>query len=274
MLRINLLPAYIAEQRRTRLAMFFAGLLFAGITAVLLAYHFGSVDPARKAALEEAATLEAQVQRVNELNTQIQAEQAKLKPIKDKVDFVADVRFHNTVRSKVFRNAARYTDRAVEYASMAANGTTLSMNAYVKSLDDLGRYYITMFGNPDVNAVSISGMFGWPRNRQQQVTFGGQNPFGEQAPAAASAWWPVQVVATLVRPIVTPQLPATLLGNQQQGMGMGGFGGSGMMPGMSGPPMGMSGPGMSGPEMGAPPTMSGPGAAPIAPDGAGMEGGK
>jgi hypothetical protein len=252
MLRINLLPAYIAERRKTRLAIFLSSLLFLGITGLLLAYHFGSVAPARAAASQRAADEEAAAARVNDLNTQIQAV-----PFTDKVNFVRNVWFHNTVRSKVYRNAARYTDPAVEYSSMAANGTTLSMNAFVRSLDDLGRFYITMFGNPDVNAVSISGIPGYPRNRQQQYNFGGQNPFGEQAPTAAAAYWPVQVVATLVRPIVTPQLPATLLGNQQGGMG-----GMMGMPGGMGGPMGapmMSGPGMGGPAMSGP-AMSGPGA--------------
>jgi len=268
MLRINLLPAYIAERRKTRAAIVMSTLLFLAVTGGLLAYNFGVLQPAVAAREQEAADQEAIVAQVKDLETKIQEETTKATPYKEKVGFVKEVHFQNTIRSKIYRNAARYTDPKVEYSSMAANANVLSMNAYVRSLDDLGRMYITMFGNPDVNAVSISGIPGYPMNRTQTQTFGGYNPQTNQAPSQASQWWPVQVVATLIRPIVTPQLPASLQATQAGFGGMGGMGGGPMMGG----PM-MSGPSMSGPSMGAPATdpgdnpAAGGGGAPAAPDG-------
>jgi hypothetical protein len=260
MLRINLLPAYIAERKKTRLAIILASLLFLGITGLGLGYHFGVLTPQVEEAKRLADEEQVKADRVTQLIAAIEAEKQKIKPIEDKVNFVENVWFHNTVRSKVFRNAARFTDPKVEFSGMAANGNTLSINAYARSLDDLGRFYIGMFGNPDVSAVSISGIPGWPRNRADQSNFQGYNPLGNQAQTAASEWWPVQMVATLVRPIVTPQLPATLTGGGQGGFGMpGGMGGPGMMGPMGGGPM--DGGAMGDMPGGGPPPDAGPGAA-------------
>jgi len=107
-------------------------------------------------------------------------------------------------------------------------------------------------------------------NRTQTQNFGGYDPTGrngQQAPSQAAQWWPVQMVATLIRPIVTPDLPASLQTGQAGFGGMPGMGGGGAMmgaPSFSGPPGG---------SMGGAPTDAGDNPAPAGGAGAGAAAG-
>ena len=99
-----------------------------------------------------------------------------------------------------------YTYNQVEYDSMAAADKTLSVRAYCASISDIARFYILMFGNPDVTAVSISGV---PSHadyvKAQPVTYPG-------GPPPQKVYYPVSLTATLIKPIVPPALPASLTG--------------------------------------------------------------
>lgn len=257
MLRINLLPASLGEQKKVRLAIILASLLFAAVLIGMLGYHFGVIIPAAVAREEEATNEENEQARVQKISDDAKKELAQVKPILDKVEFVESVQFHNTIRQTIFANAARYTVPEVEYNGMSVNANVLTVSAFAKNLSDLGRFYLYMFGNPDLTAVSIQGIPAWPpANRNPS------NPFDNNQ-SNAGTWFPVQLTGTLVRPVVTPQLPATLFGAQggQGGFG-GGFGGPGGFSG--GPPSGFSGPpagGFSGPPTGSgpPPGAVGPG---------------
>jgi hypothetical protein len=240
MLRINLLPAYLAEQKKTRLAIILASLLFASVLFGMLGYHFLAQKPETTRLTEEADDAERRRDAAQAIQRQAQDTLAKVQPILDKVNFVEDVRFHNTIRQKIYENAARFTIREVEYDSMAVQGSSFSANAYCKSIADLGRFYLTMFGNPDFTAVSIQGIPGWPNAATlQQSPFGGgqglgQSPFdGQQRQQVNSgaAWFPVQLAATVVKPVVTPALPASLLVPPGGAAAPGGFGGAGLPPG-------------------------------------------
>jgi hypothetical protein len=239
MLKINLLPTYIAEQKRTRTAIVLASLIWLAILAGGLGYHFGVLMPQVHAKEDEAKQAEDDANRVTQFDSDTQSIRQKVAPIEDKVDFVKAVRFHNELYQKIYRNAAKYTYRNVEYASMSINGQLLAVNAYVHSLDDLGRFYLTMFGNPDVTAVSIQGIPNWDWTRQE---YGGQQGIlpGQGALPEQRGWFPVQMSASLVRPVVAPQLPASLGGGGTTGRGF--AGGSPFGPGGGGygggPPMG------------------------------------
>jgi hypothetical protein len=242
MLRINLLPAYIAERRKVRTAIAVATALWLIVLVGGLVYTFGSLQPKVAAREQEATAREADAaaeQAYESATTQLRS---KIAPLQEKVAFVEAVRYHNRIRQKIFRQAAAYTYREIELNSMAVAGNTLSMGAIAKSVGDIGRFYIYMFGNPDVTAVSISQLPGYNQVRQQTpVSYPGGPP-----PLPPS--FPVTLTATLVQAVAPPQLPA--------GLGAGGAGGAGI-PGM---PPGMPGPGMDGmmsPEMAGPPSDTG-----------------
>lgn len=241
MLRINLLPASLGEQKKVRLAIILASLLFAGVLFGMLGYHFLKIIPDAQAAEQRATDEETQQARVQKISDDAKSELQRVQPILDKVNFVESVQFHNTIRQTIFANTARYTIPQVEYDGMSVNNNVLSVSAYAKNLSDLGRFYLYMFGNPDLTAVSIQGIPSWPPANRNPA-----DPFGN--PQQGGTWFPVQMTGTLVRPVVTPTLPASLFGGQAQG-GAGGFGG-GFPGGAGGLPPGYGG--FSGPPGGGP----------------------
>jgi cell division protein FtsB len=173
MLRINLLPAYIAERRKTRTAIAVSTALFALVCAGLMFLFV--TKSAAVATREQEATDEEQkqaaVEAIKSKTTQIRTQIA---PLQDKVNFVENVRFYNTLAPSIYRNAARYTIRQVEYNSMKIAGSTLTIGGFVsgqgpngepsgkQSVQNFGRYLITFFGNPDITALSVAGLPGYP----------------------------------------------------------------------------------------------------------------
>jgi hypothetical protein len=124
---------------------------------------------------------------------------------------------------------------------MAVQGDSLSISASVPKLEDVGRFYLTLFGNPDLKALSIQGMPDW--QRMQQI---------RQLPPDAQRGFPIQVAAQLIHNVVPPTAPAA---GAAAAAGMaGGMSGMPSSPGMSGMPMGPGGDG------GMPPAAGGPGA--------------
>lgn len=229
MLRINLLPAYIAEKKKKNAHIFWAVALPIVCIAAPLIYRFIPQEQAYNdiKAKADQADLDATAVETTEQNTK--NELAKIAPIQAKVDFVKDIQFYNKFPGLVYRNVARYTYRGVEYNSMAVQGDSLSVSAFVPKLDDVGRFYLTLFANPDIKALSIKGM---PDFQTIQAM--------KQLPPDARRGFPIQVSAQLIHNVNPPSAP----GGGGAGGAMGMMGGGGMPPmGMSGsmPPGGMSG---------------------------------
>lgn len=205
-LRINLLPAYIADERNTKIAIAASAALFLLCVGAPLVY-FATVQAATTAKETEANDEETKASTATAAVTKVKGEasalRAEIAPIKDKGDFVTQVYFYNTWVQKIYRRAVRYTDSHVEYSSMAVNNGTLSMTGYVNSVDDLARYLITFYGNPDVTAVSVTGPPGWQRPTQTVNPLPGQNP-------AAAKGFTFSVNATLLKSLQKPVLPASL----------------------------------------------------------------
>lgn len=175
MLRINLLPAYIEEQKKTRNVIIATSLAVAALTGVLAFYTFSilrtQVDTQIAAANEE----ERKALEVTALKEQAANILSAAKPITDKTSYVEQVAFYNKLRQRIYRRVAQYTYKDVEYSAMNIQGQALTLGAYAKKLSDVGRFYIQLFNNPDLSAVSISGIPGWPKNQQGG---GGGGAFG------------------------------------------------------------------------------------------------
>lgn len=247
MLRINLLPAYIAEQKKTRATWWWAGSVLAACIAAPLVYRFAFQDPKYDETLTAANNADTAAAAVEATEQKTKDELAKIAPIQAKVDFVKNIQYYNRFPGLVYRNVARYTYRGVEYNSMAVQGDSLSISASVPKLEDVGRFYLTLFGNPDLKALSIQGMPDW--QRMQQI---------RQLPPDAQRGFPIQVAAQLIHNVVPPTAPVA--GAAAAGMAGGMMGPGAMGPGAMGP--GAMGPGGDG---GMPPAAGG---------GAGSGGGK
>jgi hypothetical protein len=252
MLRINLLPAYIAEQKKTRATWWWAGSVLAACIAAPLVYRFAFQDPKYNETLTAANNADTAAAAVEATEQKTKDELAKIAPIQAKVDFVKNIQYYNRFPGLVYRNVARYTYRGVEYNSMAVQGDSLSISASVPKLEDVGRFYLTLFGNPDLKALSIQGMPDW--QRMQQI---------RQLPPDAQRGFPIQVAAQLIHNVVPPMAPIAgaagmaggMTGGMPPGMGSGGMSGSMGPGGMSG----SMGPGAMGPggDGGMPPAAGG-----------------
>ena len=239
MLRINLLPAYIAEQRRTRMTIVLMSVLFVALLAALLGYTFGMLKPQVDQVTEEATRADEEATQVEALQADAQNIKSKIKPIEDKVAFVENVRFYNGLRPRIFRQVAKFTERQVEYSAMSAQADTLQVQAFVygpRVLDKIAKFYVSLYNNPDIKTLSWRGMPSYPNNLNPTVGLAGM------APDPSLGGLPVQVTAQLLQPISAPVPPG---GGASRSGGMGGMmGGMGMMMGgmgPGGPPGGMMG---------------------------------
>ena len=235
-LRINLMPAYIADQQKTKTVVIGTVVGVLSIVGGLLGYQFLFLAPSVTAMTVEKEAADSDAKAVEATVAATDALKAQIKPLQEKVNFVKSVRHHNVLVPQIYRNVAKYTYRKVEYSSMAVSGDSLSIDAYVQNLSDVGKYYLTIFANPDIKSVSIGALPGWPNATSQTVGLPGE---GQLDPNANG--FPLKVSANLILPVVAPA-PSSGGGASAGGM----MGGSGSM---------MGGPGMrggGGPMMGAP----------------------
>jgi hypothetical protein len=228
MLRVNLLPAYLGEQKKRTVQYVLAGLLLTTVVCAMAGWHFGKVKPDELKMAAEAEDANTRATAVETLRGKTDTLEATIKPLKDKVNFVKQVKWYNGLRPRIFEQAARYTDPRVEYSSMTVQGDTLAIKGRVKKLSDAANYYLAMSANPDVKAVGWKGIYGWPNTKTNQ-TIG----IGQQADPNA-AGFDIDVVAQLTSSVAAPAPPGG-------GSAVGGAGGGGGMPGGGGAPGGAMG---------------------------------
>ncbi|MFM7323166.1 MAG: PilN domain-containing protein [Armatimonadota bacterium] len=226
MLRINLLPAYIAEQRKTRMAWVATGFGVAAVVGGLIGYEFAYLQPKVSEMTQQAQKADSEASAVEKLEQDAKNELAKIQPIQAKVTFVKGVQYFNLLVPQIYRNVARYTYNKVEYSSMNASGDTLTINAMVQDLSDVGRFYLTLFANPDITALSIKGMPGWPNATTAS------NPLpGEGNVNPDRGGFPLGVTAKLAQAVAPPAFAGA---PAAAGGGMGGMMGAGGAPMMGG----------------------------------------
>jgi len=196
------MPAYIAEQRKTKAAVVGTAAGVVAVIGCLLGYQFGYLVPSVNTMIEEANAADNDAKAVEAIEAETTSTLSQIKPLQDKVNFVKSVQFHNVLVPQIYRNVAKYTYRKVEYSSMAVNGDSLSINAYVQNLSDVGKFYLTLFANPDIKSVSISALPGWPNATSQTVGLPGEAPLDPNANG-----FPLQVSANLVLPVAAPVPP-------------------------------------------------------------------
>ena len=144
MLRINLLPSYVAQRRMTKRLI--AGFTVGGIVlvAAMLLYNAAltkqKIDRRRQA---DAAVAGKAI--TDGLKAKAQTISGQVAPIKAKVDFVQAVRNYNISLARLYATLAYYTDSKVIYSDAAYSGTTMTVKAYVPSIAEVGRYLQQMY---------------------------------------------------------------------------------------------------------------------------------
>ena len=240
MLRINLLPAYLEEQKKRNVQYTLAVLTALLLIGGALAYHFLVLQPSVDDMERQASEMDTRATEVETLKGQTDTLVASIQPLTDKVKFVKQTRWYNGLRPRIFEQVARYTYNQVEYNSMAVQGDSLSIKGRVKKLSDAANYYLAMSANPDVKAVGWNGIYGWPNNKQQVSGPG-------QPPDPNARGFDIDVAAQLISPVVTPTPPTNGGGGAAGGTGAGvPAPGPGGMGGGYGGGAGMSAPGPGG----------------------------
>ena len=280
MIKINLLPRIIDQKRLVRNTAILMGVILILIVGAGIGYAVklqAKVEEMEKLAAET----EAWKARVENIQKQAQEVRNQIQPIKQKLDFINQVLEYNLEFPKLYEEIAKWTYEKIQLRGLQCDGQQVVMQAYAKTLDDLGRYLLNMYRAVDLfSEVTISGIPGYKQAAGQAGSAmptvqpaGGSQIGGSMAPLAgiqaiqagvqraeSGAYAPTGITFTvtckLKKPIVAPQ-----------------FGGAAQtgQPGAPGAPMGgpmmpaepMTAEPMAGP-MGAPPGSPPPGAPPAA----------
>jgi Tfp pilus assembly protein PilN len=168
MIKINLLPKTIGQKRVVRNTAILMGFILVLVIAAGVAYGFRLKGEVAK--MEElAAATEAWKARVEGIQKQAQEIRNQTKPIKEKFDFIKDVLAYNLKYPELYEKIARWTYEKVSLTSLQCDGQQVVMQAYVKTLDDLGRYLLNMYRAVDLfSEVTISGIPGYGQGGGQQ----------------------------------------------------------------------------------------------------------
>jgi len=191
-LKINLLPPYIYEKRKVRRAALVFGVLFVAVVAGMLAWGVSLSNKTRQLTMQ-VNDMEQKANEVRQLEAQVQAELARIPPVKAKVAFIEGLMEYNLKVPKVYEELAKFTYSRVLYRSVLPSGTGLSITAHARSVGDCGRYLLNMYRASHVfSSVSIDSVPGWPA--------GGEGA----APVSMAGGFDFAVTCVLVQPITAP----------------------------------------------------------------------
>lgn len=161
MLRINLLPSYVAQRRITRQVGIIACVLFF-LSVAIPFYLYLQADRDRADMEAKATQAEAQQQITQGYVTDAAGRRSQIAPLKAKVDFVNQVYAYNLSQVKFYQTIAQYSDPRVIYTDATVAGTVLTIKAFCPSLADVGRYLQAIYNEPDFQTVAIDKLPGYP----------------------------------------------------------------------------------------------------------------
>lgn len=173
--KLDLLPEWYREGKRIRNTWVLVVLAWLVVLGGMIAYS--RQLQARITALdEEIAAIRPDAELKDRLEQEAQQIQNGIKPITDKVTFIKDIRNYNRKFPSLFEETNRYTYYRVGYRSLQPAMTVLNINAYCRTVSDIGRYLLNMQRAKGLfTAISITG--GVPGG-----SVGGATPTGETAP--------------------------------------------------------------------------------------------
>lgn len=199
MIKINLLPKTINQKailRNTAIG-FGVGLIAVVAGGFLFASKLDGDIAAMKQQLQYAEEGKA---RVEQLNKQADNLTATADPMQKKLDFIKAVLQYNLKYPELYAEVTKWTYEKVEYVSMTSDGTTVSMNARVKKLDDLGRFMMNMYRATDLfDSVSITSVQGGDVGQAEALALGGAPPSFQGAPAQSGPSAGIGVITSSVQ---------------------------------------------------------------------------
>ncbi len=185
MLKINLLPSYIYEKRKTRQTAILFVILVLGVAGGM----FGWITTLNKQKADmnaQVLQMEAQMNEVKAIEAQAAAEEGKAPPMKGKVDFIQGILNYNDEYPKLYEELAKFTYSRVLYRTVEPSGANqLKIGARARSVGDCGRYLMNMYRASHIfSSVTVDAVPVW----------GGDLP----------STFDFNVTCTLVKPITAP----------------------------------------------------------------------
>lgn len=163
MIKINLLPKTINERKVVKNTAILFGVLVVVVALVGVGYAQLFLVPQVQAEELLATQTEQLEQEVMGIEKQRDEWNAKIPPVKQKLDFIKGVLDYNLKFPALYQEVAKWTYEKVAYMGMGCSGTDVTMTARTKGLDDLGRYLLNMYRATDLfTEVTISGVPGYP----------------------------------------------------------------------------------------------------------------
>ena len=225
MIKINLLPKSINEKAIVRKIAILMGVLLLLVLGGGMGYSFKLAgDVQREEQL--ASETEAYEQRVKNIQSQTASIVAETGPIQAKLDFINNVLKYNEEYPKLYEQVSRWIYEKVVLVAISSDGAQVTLQAKVKSLEDLGRFLLNMYQATDVfTEVSVTQANGFASGSDTSnaapVTTGGEisgsqaNLAGinaisgslQQGPAPGTMM-DITIVCRLRTPIVPPAVPA------------------------------------------------------------------
>ena len=161
MLKINLLPSYIYERRKTRRAITLFAILLLAVGAGMFGW-FSALTRVKQNLDLEVADMEQKADAVKALEAQAVAEEGKAPPMQQKINFIEGIMAYNTEYPKLYEELARYTYSRVLYRSIEPSSTSLKIAARTRSVGDCGRYLLNMYRASHVfSSVTIENVPAW-----------------------------------------------------------------------------------------------------------------
>lgn len=164
MIRIDLLPGYVAKRRLTVQLMFVFCLLFIAVTGGSLAYNYMYLVPQAETQEGLANTAQGLRTQIDGVNAKTQEITAQAGPVQQRLDFVNAVQAYNRAWPALYNQLAKYTDTKLVYSSAQVSGDSMTINAYTPSIEEVGRYLEEIYKEPDFSSVTIDHLPGYPES--------------------------------------------------------------------------------------------------------------
>jgi len=172
MLKINLLPTYINDVRKSRVAVVLAVVLIALEVGGFMVAKGNWTRPIPDLE-KQKASLTTQKTDLTALKTEAAAIDAQTAKFGPKLDFINNVAEFNKAYTKLYRTVSDYTYRSIMVLAMSTSANRFTTQIYASSLPDLSRFTLYAHNNPvfTENSISLSGIRGY--EPEKTTTSGG-----------------------------------------------------------------------------------------------------
>ncbi len=156
-LKVNLLPDYFFERKRVKVAIVIVAILLLLEAAGF--FGWASKLKAQVAQLEEQITaIQPTANESDRAASEAQQIESSIQAISQRVAFIQEVHKFNREFPRLFEETNKYTYARVAYRQLQPAGNILNINAYTRSISDMGRFLLNLQRAKHLfTAVSITG---------------------------------------------------------------------------------------------------------------------